>query len=287
MDSEARRTIVKNDFYAVYKNLVDAVRRDDEMTVHLTLFKHFGDPSEFAHHRVALLDFVRQIKRLDSLTQTIDEYPVILAAKLGSTTILTKLHLFGFSLQETDIDGCDAMMYACHEGNLAMVNWLLDHGFEIKQKDLQGWTALHYAAAMGNEEIVRRVFPFCKTADERTLQGLTPLHLAAAEGKTSVVDYLISRGAQVDAKDSTGMTPTMHAAIDGHTETIVTLVRNGASKETQSIESMSPFDYACLNGHQEAALALKIDPVALDKSFRGRTLGDWIRKHRMYALVAK
>lgn len=77
------------------------------------------------------MDLVRQIKRLDSLSHKLDEYPVIRAAKLGSTTILTKLHLFGFSLQETDIDGCDAMMYACHEGNLAMVEWLLDHAFEM------------------------------------------------------------------------------------------------------------------------------------------------------------
>lgn len=66
----------------------------------------------------------------------LDEYPVVRAAKLGSTAILTKLYLFGFSLQETDIDGCDAMMYACHEGNVTVVNWLLEHHFSMGTKDL-------------------------------------------------------------------------------------------------------------------------------------------------------
>lgn len=153
----------------IYYNLCEAIKVNDAERVHSILFRKLRDPVEFAHFRAQFINLVREIKRADEMSKSIDEYPVLQAAKAGSTEILTKLHLFGFSLYECDIDGCDPMMYACHQGHVRVVEWLLSRNYKIQCKDLQGWTAFHYAAATGNFPIVQLLFPHGKHIDEPTL----------------------------------------------------------------------------------------------------------------------
>jgi ankyrin repeat protein len=47
MDATKHSLIVRNSLYDKYVALIDAISRDDEMTVHMILFSKFGDSFDY------------------------------------------------------------------------------------------------------------------------------------------------------------------------------------------------------------------------------------------------
>ena len=47
------------------------------------------------------------------------------------------------------------ILQACIDGNLDVVQYLVEHGIDIDQEDNEGWTPLHAAASCGYMEIAR------------------------------------------------------------------------------------------------------------------------------------
>ena len=68
---------------------------------------------------------------------------------------------------------------ACTQGNVEVVNSLLDSGFDINATDEDDITALQLAAASGQEQVVRLLLVRGAAVDQANLTGWTPLlHLS-------------------------------------------------------------------------------------------------------------
>ena len=118
---------------------------------------------------------------------------------------------------------------ACTQGNLDVVNALLDNGFNVNATDEDDATALHLAAANGQEQVVRLLLVRGAAVDQANLAGWTPLLQAARNGHTAVAALLIQNHASVDAQTCYGAGVACLAARSGNLATCRLLDGAGVS----------------------------------------------------------
>jgi hypothetical protein len=113
----------------------------------------------------------------------------------------------GVNINEINVDGERALIYAANKGNIEVVKLLLDKGADVNAKcikcadgTLPGATALVYAAANGEVDMVKLLLD--KGADiEATVAygpGLTALDVAIQTGNTYIMKVLVERGANIE-----------------------------------------------------------------------------------------
>lgn len=95
--------------------------------------------------------------------------------------------------------------YAHLEGNLAIIQQLLDAGLKLDLKDNSKRTALHIACQYGIFSYVEKI-AIKSILDEKDNTGKTALHLAAIYKTLPFVKLLIQRGADIHQKDMNGKT---------------------------------------------------------------------------------
>ncbi len=110
------------------------------------------------------------------------------------------------------------------DGDLAMLDFLLEHHADAKAMDAQNLTALMVGAMAGNVDAVRRL----AMRDVRSLDKA--FLLAAAQGHTHCLEALIEFGAYVNCRSHDGQTPLMYAAGKGHAEAVKLLLRHHANR---------------------------------------------------------
>ena len=120
------------------------------------------------------------------------------AAAGGQAEAASLLLAAGAALETSDPEtGGTALNIAAHNGNLAVLQVLLDAGADIYHNDKASVTALHAAAAQGRLELVRELIargaPVDLTSEKKgdNLGGITPLIYAALGGHNDVAHYLI------------------------------------------------------------------------------------------------
>ena len=115
-----------------------------------------------------------------------------------------------------------ALYLACQNGNVVIVELLLDNGAPIEGDG----------------------------AD-------TPLHLVASNGYVVIAELLLLRGASVDPRDSGGEAPLHLASRNGHLGIVELLLRYGADIELrEGLNGMLPLHLACWAGHPAVAEVL-------------------------------
>jgi ankyrin repeat protein len=108
--------------------------------------------------------------------------PLLLASRGGSVE-LTKL-LIRKEI-EVDIDGKNALHLATQNGQVQLLEYLLDVGFDPKVKDARGNTLIHYAY-MSNSTMLRRVLELVPIETSYW----SPLHWACKRGDFELVKML-------------------------------------------------------------------------------------------------
>ncbi|KAM4706217.1 LOW QUALITY PROTEIN: tonsoku-like protein [Rhinophrynus dorsalis] len=99
---------------------------------------------------------------------------------------------------------------ACIEGNIKLVQCLLEKGHPLNPRDYCGWTPLHEASNHGHLEIVQLLLDHGVNVNDPggpLCEGITPLHDALSNGNFEVAQLLIRRGASVTQKNKKGVTP--------------------------------------------------------------------------------
>ena len=82
---------------------------------------------------------------------------------------------------------------ACDNGDLSLVNYLLEKNVSLKGKDKNGWTPLHIACGPADDyELVRCLIERGADPYARDLNQHTPLHLATQFRAKKVESYLKS-----------------------------------------------------------------------------------------------
>jgi ankyrin repeat protein len=174
--------------------------------------------------------------------------------------------------------GSTPLILAAEEGDVEMVQLLIEKGAEVGGFDCKGWTALHYAVDNKNIEICKLLLqhnadPNAMATDklifQRTGCYASPLHLAVSMGSSDIARILLKHGADITLKDSDGETPLHKSIAKG--DTMVRLLLY-SKKEDLSLNGrlldMGDSE-AHIHMHNEAALQIKNN--------RGFTPMDYVR----------
>jgi ankyrin repeat protein len=144
-------------------------------------------------------------------------------------------------------DGDRAILHAAWEGNLEIVQCLVNHGADVNAWS-QGDTAIDRAACNGHQNIYDYLYPMLdedtrRYADKHGQKSLAnavkrkareanklneKLGDAALYGKTNQVQRFLTAGADPNAITESGKTPLMYAAMYGHKAAIEALLNAGA-----------------------------------------------------------
>ena len=117
------------------------------------------------------------------------------------------------NLNQLNPSGENALMIACLQGDLALVERMVERGAEINKP---GWTPLAYAATNGHTAIVKFLLDHSAYIDAAAPNGSTPLMMAAYFGQSSTVQLLLQEGADPNLKNAMGFTALKLAEQRGH-----------------------------------------------------------------------
>ncbi|XP_025157135.1 protein TANC2 isoform X3 [Harpegnathos saltator] len=114
----------------------------------------------------------------------------------------------------------------------------------LEQRDLAGRTALMFAASEGHTNLIELLLDKGSILETRDKDGLTALCWACVRGRIAAVQILLDRGADVSTNDNTGRTPLDLAAFQGNPKLVQLLLEKGAAVEHVDLHGMRPLDRA-------------------------------------------
>lgn len=159
-------------------------------------------------------------------------------------------------LDAKDDEGVTALMKAAEQGEVDVVNQLLQEGATAEIKDDEGWNALMWAALAGNQDIVELLVQnYDMQTDYTTEKGETALQKAAGKGNWEVCEFLIDQGAKVNQTDVEGQTALMWAAAEGHLQVVRGLISKDAKVDLQTKLGKTALLLAAQFGREEVLLA--------------------------------
>lgn len=178
----------------------------------------------------------------------------------------------GSDVLSTNYGGCTPLFLAASYGQYSMVKFLLGYGRDqLDCPDSRGSTALHKAVEQGNLEMVQLMLEAGALVAAHDHQGYTPLHVAVKRGHTAIAKVLVGAGAFVHVKDDENLCPLDHAATGGHAELVEFLADNGGSIQHKGREMWTPLHRAARGGHSRSVdLLLNRDVDVLGDDFRGQ-----------------
>ncbi|XP_055529148.1 tonsoku-like protein [Wyeomyia smithii] len=98
---------------------------------------------------------------------------------------------------------------ACINGNIVLVQKLLDQGHPVNVRDNAGWLPLHEACIHGHKEIVDILVERGAHINDKggvKCDGITPLYDACSNGNLEVIELLLDRGANCTLQTDSGDT---------------------------------------------------------------------------------
>ena len=142
------------------------------------------------------------------------------------------LHHKGSSLEPRGFSDNTPLHAAAHNGDLEMVQVLLEYGVDVNAPNDARSTPLDFASRDGRHNdprVVQLLIEHGADPHTRTRNGFTPLHRASENGRIDVVRLLLEHGASVEVQDKFGRTP-LDVVSTGQHEEIMELLLEHRSK---------------------------------------------------------
>ncbi|MCA9970084.1 MAG: ankyrin repeat domain-containing protein, partial [Anaerolineales bacterium] len=116
-------------------------------------------------------------------------------------------------------DGFSPLQLACFFNQEAVALWLIAHGADVcaVAQNAQRIQPLHAVATNGNLAIVQALLDHGADVNAAQAQDFTALHTAADNGDAPLAELLLAHGANPAAPDADGRSPRDHALARGHT----------------------------------------------------------------------
>lgn len=124
-------------------------------------------------------------------------------------------------------DAIRQLLTACEEGNVSVVQALLDQGIDVDAVDGDDVTPLQVCAANGFEHLVRLLLMRGAALDKANSFGWTPLMHASRHGHSNVVGLLLQNKADINAQNRLGASALTIATRGGHLQTSKLLIEAG------------------------------------------------------------
>jgi len=142
-------------------------------------------------------------------------------------------------------------LWAGLEGNVRIIETLLDAGANLHQKDKYGNTAFLLAAQGGKPDAVKKFLSLGFDANATDDHGGRTALIAAARS-AEALKILIEAGAKVNTQ-SRGLAHTvlLVAAQNGYTESVRVLIDAGADVNIPTSDGITPLNRAIVGKHKE------------------------------------
>ncbi|KJV73780.1 ankyrin repeat domain-containing protein [Orientia tsutsugamushi] len=96
--------------------------------------------------------------------------------------------------------------YIASQGDIELLQHLIDHGIDVNTADHCGNTALHVASNNRNTSILKLLLDNNANPNLQNCKGNTPLHLATANGHIDIIRLLLNHGSDVNLPSGTNDT---------------------------------------------------------------------------------
>lgn len=179
------------------------------------------------------------------------EYGSTPAMLTSDTGVLRVVVERGANVNDVDLDGGTALMYAARRGDSAIVRMLLSYGASANVFDRPRYpradtpqNALMYAAWRDDRNVIATLLDHGADVNARSARGENALMSATVRGDSATVALLLARGALVDAADTTGLTGLMRAARYGNASIARMLLTRGAAPNRRDHRGETALMYA-------------------------------------------
>jgi len=170
--------------------------------------------------------------------------PLSLAASSGSIRILELLIIAGANTRATNLQGTQALYYACrHQGDVAPVKLLLRAGAPINCKNDRAHTPLTGAAITNRHAIGAFLLDQGAEMHNRGIFGDTPLFEAIIHNSHEFLEMLLQRGVTYTTANNAGSTILHTAAREADRDTVIILTAaglNGLDCEAKDNGGLTP-----------------------------------------------
>ena len=204
-------------------------------------------------------------------------------------TVVGLLDMKEWDLEETDVGGNTAILWAARNGRGAIVKVLLKQGGVAPDTaDKSGRTPLSWAAGNGYEDVARilleREDVTPNTVDR---DGQTPILWATRMGSYGIVEIILQRkDVTPDTADSDGRTPLLWAAENGYWGIVKRfLEREDVTPDTADKHGRTPLWWAEMNGRTRVVGMLRErcgvsqDMATTDPAGQAALAGSSVRQH--------
>ena len=161
---------------------------------------------------IAFISFMLQLAGCASMT------PLTKAAKEGDVAMINKLLDEGAKIDEPNLNGqkLSSLGWSLYGCKFDAAELLLRRGANINSADSSGLTALHQAVYYCHGEkklssFLERLIQHGADVNARDTQGVTPLIYALQHNDLPIAELLLTKGADVNARDTQGSTPLVLA----------------------------------------------------------------------------
>jgi hypothetical protein len=143
---------------------------------------------------------------------------------------------------------------ACREGNLNLVQSLVQQGFDMNTCNYEGSTGFHFACSYGCLNVVKYLISCGININEKNNYDNTGFMCACEHNRLEVVKYLTEVGCQMNETDINGETGFIFACEMGHIDVVKHLVLSGCNINQKSCNRRPAWEVGL--GHPNIAVFL-------------------------------
>jgi ankyrin repeat protein len=163
------------------------------------------------------------------------------------------------SADTLDPAGTPMLVLAAWSGNTTIVDVLLQNDGYVDAVDAIGFTAFSHASREGNLSVMQRLLDAGADVDHVGADigmGLTPLMLAAGAGEVETTLQLVSIGANLAALNTSGQNAALWALVTGQRETVDILIAAGSPLDIVDSEGNTMLSVARSFGYDDLVAQL-------------------------------
>ena len=155
-------------------------------------------------------------------------------------------------------EGRTQLHVACIDGNVELVQALIDGGSSLSAKDIWGKEPMFYAMLTGQVAIVHKLANAgARLSDESKMEMANRYCCSAADGDIKTLKKMLACNIPIDSVDYSRQSALQLAALHGRAEVVKFLVDLGVDIYFQNLWGKTAMDYAEVGGYRDVLQLLR------------------------------